>query len=196
MISKKRKMASQKGAMMFNKLCNSDKMQKFHSFARAKEYVMSSKVCSPLKDKQAQAIAIYLVKNSSPSKTTPIIVPEDAKCQICGMFVSKYPKWAAKITTTENKTYYFDGNKDLFKFYLNTKENLDKILVTDYYNITALPAKKAWYVMGSNVYGPMGHELISFSSEEDAISFKKDHFAKKIFSFDEITSKIISQLNQ
>jgi nitrous oxide reductase accessory protein NosL len=195
MINKKRAMASKKGAMMFNKLCKTSDTPKFHSYAKAKSYVMNSGVCSKLKDKQAQAIAIYLVKSSVPAKLNPITVPKDAKCQICGMFVAKYPKWAAKITTKDNKTYYFDGNKDLFKYYINTKENLDKIMVTDYYNITAIPAKKAWYVSGSNVYGPMGNELVSFSSKEDALSFKKDHFGKKVLSFEEITPAVISQLD-
>ncbi len=196
MINKKRSMASKKGAMMFKKLCKASNTPKFNSYAKAKSYVMNSGVCSSLKDKQAQAIAIYLVKSSAPTKLNPIVVPKDAKCQICGMFVAKYPKWAAKITTKDNKTYYFDGNKDLFKYYNKTKENLDKIMVTDYYNITAIPATKAWYVLGSNVYGPMGNELISFSSKEDAMSFKKDHFGKEILSFENITPSIISNLDK
>ena len=195
MINKKRAMASKKGAMMLQKLCENKSIPEFHSYAKAKSYIISHGDCGTLKDKQAQAIAIYLVKKSVPSKANPILVPKDAKCPVCGMFVSKYPKWAAKIITKEHKEYYFDGNKDLMKYYFDTKENLDKILVTDYYNITALPAKSAWYVFGSNVYGPMGHELISFASKADAESFNTDHFGKKVLTFDEITPDIISTLN-
>jgi nitrous oxide reductase accessory protein NosL len=194
MINKKRAMASKKGAMMLQKLCKNRSIPEFHSFAKAKSYIINYGDCGTLKDKQAQAIAIYLVKKSVPSEAHPIIVPKDAKCPICGMFVAKYPKWAAKVRTKEHKEYYFDGNKDLMKYYFKSKENLDKILVTDYYNITSIPAKKAWYVMGSNVYGPMGHELISFSTKTDAESFKADHFGKKVLSFDEITPNIVSKL--
>ncbi|MEA3523562.1 MAG: nitrous oxide reductase accessory protein NosL [Campylobacterota bacterium] len=195
MINKKRTKASKKGSMMLKKLCKNTKTPEFHSFAKAKSYIISHGECGRLKDKQAQAIAIYLVKKTLPATVNPIIVPKDAKCPICGMFVAKYPKWAAKITTKEHKEYYFDGNKDLMKYYFDTKENLDKILVTDYYNITALQAKSAWYVIGSNVYGPMGHELISFASKADAESFKSDHFGKKILSFSEITPKVIATLD-
>ncbi len=194
MINKKRKMASKKGAMIFDKMCKTANRPAFHSYAAAKEYVLHSGSCAKLKDRQAQAIAIYLVKKSVPNLSNAIKVPSDAKCQICGMFVSKYPKWAAKITTKENKTYFFDGNRDMFKFYLNSKENLDKILVTDYYNIIAIPAEKAWYVIGSNVYGPMGNELVSFSSKADAMSFKKDHFATEVLNFKSVTPAIIEKL--
>jgi nitrous oxide reductase accessory protein NosL len=195
MINKKRSMASEKGTMMYTKLCKKSPMPEFDSYAKAKAYLLSSQVCGTLKDKQAQAIAIYLVNKTAIEKPKAIAVPKDAKCPICGMFVSKYPKWAAKITTKEPKAYYFDGNKDLMKYYFKTKENLDEILVTDYYSITSLPAKKAFYVTGSNVYGPMGHELISFATQADAERFKKDHFGKKVLSFEAITPAIVAELD-
>ncbi|MEA1920017.1 MAG: nitrous oxide reductase accessory protein NosL [Campylobacterota bacterium] len=196
MINKKRAKASKKGAMMVQKLCNTSKFPSFHSFAEAKTYLMTHNDCGRLKDKQAQAMAIYLVNKNVPTQADPIVVPKDAKCPICGMFVYKYPKWAAKITSNDAKALYFDGNKDLMKYYFKDGSNIKEILVTDYYNITSLPAKSAWYVIGSNVYGPMGHELISFATKEDAQSFKRDHFATEILSFDEITPKIISDLDR
>ena len=194
MIEKKRTMASKKGAMMYEKLCNSAKVPEFHSYSQAKTYIVSNNICGKIKDKQAQAIAIFLVKKNLPSNQKAIDVPKDAKCPVCGMFVAKYPKWAAQMITKENKTHYFDGIKDLMKFYFDAKEKADKILVTDYYKIVAIDAKKAWYVTGSNVYGPMGNELIAFSTKEDAQSFKKDHFGEKILSFDEITPQIVFKL--
>ncbi len=194
MIDKKRTMASKKGAMMLHKLCENKNIPEFHSFAKAKTYILAHGNCGTLKDKQAQAIAIYLVKKALPSQANPIVAPKDAKCPVCGMFVSKYPKWIAKITTKEHKEYYFDGNGDLMQFYFKSKENLDKIFVTDYYNITAIPAKEAWYVIGSNIYGPMGDEIISFASKADAQRFNADHFGKKILSFDEITEDIVETL--
>jgi nitrous oxide reductase accessory protein NosL len=33
----------------------------------------------------------------------------------------------------------------------------------------------AYYVLGSDIYGPMGRELIPFEKEADAKEFIKDH---------------------
>lgn len=66
------------------------------------------------------------------------------------------------------------------------RENIKKILVTDYYSQKAIDGTKAYYVIRSDVYGPMGHEFIPFASKEDAKTFKKDHFGKKIIEFKDI----------
>lgn len=196
MIHKKRTMASKKGSMMYAKLCNNAPMPEFDSYAKAKAHLMTSHACGKLKDKQAQAIAIYLIDKTAITTAKAIEVPKDAKCPVCGMFVSKYPKWAAKITTKTGKTYYFDGVKDLMKYYFKTQEQLDAILVTNYYTITSLPAKSAFYVLGSNVYGPMGHELIAFATKAEAEQFKQDHFGTKVLSFKAITPAIVHELDR
>ncbi len=204
MISQKRFMASQKGAKMFETLCKDASLPDFHSYAAAKSHIVTQNSCGTLSDQQAQAIAIYLVDKNHAAARHPIAVPDDAKCPVCGMFVAKYPKWAASITTKDAALHYFDGNKDMMKFYFNaaaykapyTKNDMTHLHVTDYYNITALDATKAWYVIGSNVYGPMGHELISFASKADAETFKKDHFGKQVLSFDAITPQLVETLDR
>jgi copper chaperone NosL len=57
-----------------------------------------------------------------------------------------------------------------------------------------ISAAKAFYVIGSNVYGPMGTELIPFVSESDAIAFMKDHSGKRILRFQDISEKTLKSL--
>ncbi|MFA6756407.1 MAG: nitrous oxide reductase accessory protein NosL, partial [Sulfurospirillaceae bacterium] len=66
---------------------------------------------------------------------------------------------------------------------------------TDYYTLEALEAKDAFYVVGSDVYGPMGNELIPFSKEANAKTFRDDHKGKQIVSFDEITPELVKTLD-
>ena len=127
-----------------------------------------------------------------------INVPEDAKCPVCGMFVSKFPKWAAQIQLEDGHNHYFDGVKDMMKFYFNptkyhahTNEQISQINVTDYYSLELTDGKKAYYVIGSNVYGPMGEELIPFKNKDEAQKFMTDHFGKSLVSFDEIKEEMI-----
>jgi len=125
------------------------------------------------------------------------------KCPVCGVFVYKYPDWTAEIVFTDGSAEFFDGAKDLFKYYFNPMEyrpdngerKIEAIYVMEYYNIELIDARKAFFVIGSDVYGPMGHELIPLASQEDAQRFLKDHKGKRILRFDQITSQVIANLD-
>jgi hypothetical protein len=101
----------------------------------------------------------------------------------------------------EGRRYYFDGVKDMMKFYIfdgdfpYDRQKIESIFVTDFYTLEAIPAKKAWYVIGSEVYGPMGNELIPFKDKASAENFMKDHKGERILRFDEITGKIVMGLD-
>lgn len=131
--------------------------------------------------------------NQVSNQNSSLTIPKDAKCSVCGMFVAKYDKWVATIKV-ENDVYYFDGVKDMLKFYFEpTKyiKNLDlknaTITVIDYYSLENIDAKNAFFVIGSNVMGPMGSEFIPFKDEKSAIAFLKDHFGTKVLKFSEIS---------
>ncbi|MFA5353444.1 MAG: nitrous oxide reductase accessory protein NosL, partial [Thermodesulfovibrionales bacterium] len=62
------------------------------------------------------------------------------------------------------------------------------------YALSPIPAQSAYFVTGSDVYGPMGKELIPFSREEEAKEFMKDHKGQKILRFNDITAAILSSM--
>jgi len=131
-------------------------------------------------------------KSNALAPVTKIEVPKDAKCPICGMFVAKYPQWVALYDG--EKKFYFDGVKDMMKYVYARKLSSDKLYVSDYYKLSKLEASKAFYVIGSNVYGPMGSELIPFATQEEALSFSRDHNGQKVIGFDEITEVLVKNL--
>lgn len=124
------------------------------------------------------------------------------KCPVCGMFVAKYPDFLAQVIFKGGSNAVFDGAKDMFQYYLNLKkydaskksEDIESIYVTDYYGLNAIDAKSAVYVIGSNVTGPMGKELIPFAKKEDADEFMSDHAGKKSLKFEEITPEVLKDL--
>lgn len=128
--------------------------------------------------------------------------PKD-RCPVCGMFVSKYPTWIAQVKLENGKVFFFDGAKDMFKFILDpgkySKEArgqaIQEAWVTDYYSVEYIRAEEAFYVVGSNVYGPMGKELIPFARREDAEEFVKDHKGKMIVTFKEVNSTMINSMD-
>jgi nitrous oxide reductase accessory protein NosL len=128
--------------------------------------------------------------------------PKD-KCPVCGMFVAKYPDWLATVLFKDGTFRYFDGPKDLFKFLLDLEQyapgkgqsDVDRFFVNDYYAVRQVDGRKAFYVIGSDVYGPMGKELIPFDKETDARGFLKDHGGRSILRYHEVTSEVLKQLD-
>jgi copper chaperone NosL len=133
-----------------------------------------------------------------PAKPTP-----RDKCPVCGMFVYKYPDYLAQITFKDGSTAFFDGPKDMYKYYFNPSKynparktfDIDFIFVTDYYSLISIDGMKAFYVLGSDAYGPMGRELIPFEKETEAREFLRDHKGKSIFRFRDITYPIVKGLD-
>jgi hypothetical protein len=70
-----------------------------------------------------------------------------------------------------------------------------KVSRTEYYDLVLIDAYKALFVIGSDVYGPMGRELIPFSNEAGAAEFMKDHKAKKIINFKDVTIELVRSLD-
>ena len=198
-LDEKRVPLAIKGKKIFESMCDVNQIKEFNSIGEAKQYLIDNNTCKNLDSSMLQAVSIYLYNPLyAADKSKMINIPEDAKCPVCGMFVSKFPKWVAQIQLQDGHNHYFDGVKDMMKFYFNpTKYHAhsnDQILqmnVTDYYSLESTDAKKAYYVLGSNVYGPMGEELIPFKNEDEAKKFMTDHFGKKVVSFDEIKEEMI-----
>jgi nitrous oxide reductase accessory protein NosL len=119
------------------------------------------------------------------------------------MFLAKYPDWVAEIIFKDGSYAVFDGVKDMFKYYFNLQKynpskelsDIDSIYVNDYYGLAFVDGYKAIFVMGSDVYGPMGKELIPFEKEEDAREFMKDHKGKALLRFKDASTELIKQLD-
>lgn len=124
-----------------------------------------------------------------------------SRCPVCGMFVAKYPNWITQAHHTDGSVKLFDGVKDMMIYYFDTKkygggaqETIEEMWVKDYYTLKWLNGKKAFYVIGSDVYGPMGREFIPFNSKKAAESFLKDHHGKKVVTFEEITRPLVDSM--
>lgn len=197
MIQKKRdKKVYKMGKKLYLKKCPEVNVNSFEKIDELKTHL--SHVCKSKKDKTLQMISVYLWDIVKQNKEIKIIqkmhVPKDAKCPICGMFAYKYPQWASKVIY-DDKEYYFDGPKDMLKFYYkNNKENFKDMYVTDYFTTKQINAKKAYFVVGSDVYGPMGKELVAFESDRAAYDFKNDHFGKKVMQLHEMTDEVLMYL--
>jgi len=145
--------------------------------------LMASAVC-------AEAVNTFKIKSTD-------------KCPVCGMFVAKYPDFIAYMTFKDGTYAAFDGVKDMMKCYLEMsrylpgkkKSDIRTMVVTDYYTMRMIDAFTAYYVTGSDVLGPMGHELIPHESQSKAKEFMEDHLGKKLLKLPQITPAMLKELD-
>lgn len=150
---------------------------------------------------------LWLMFSVSAVPAEPVRVPGPeaaSTCPVCGMFVAKYPEWIATVLYQDGHAHHFDGAKDLFKYLLDLPRwapghqasQIHRIAVTEYYSLARINAKDAWYVTGSDVLGPMGHELIPLESQQAAEEFKSDHGGRRILRFDAIDLPLLQSLDK
>ncbi len=151
------------------------------------------------------AVMYFLIVSAVHAETIrPLKVKSSDKCPVCGMFVAKYPDFLAYMIFKDGSYAAFDGVKDMIKCYLEIsrylparkKSDITAMYVTDYYSMNVIHASKAFYVMGSDIYGPMGRELIPHESGNRAREFMQDHKGRKILRLQEITYQTIRELDK
>lgn len=141
------------------------------------------------------------------SQAQPLTVPDPGErdtCPVCGMFVARYPEWVATVVYRDGHAHHFDGAKDLFKYLLDLArwapghraEDIATIAVTDYYAVERIDARTAWYVIGSDMLGPMGHELIPHPTEAEARDFLRDHKGVRVLRYGDVTPELLRRLDE
>jgi nitrous oxide reductase accessory protein NosL len=148
------------------------------------------------------AVALVLSVTAMAAEQAPAPGARD-KCPVCGMFVARHPDWMALFQRRQGPPLFCCGPKDLFKFihapdkYLPevSRQDVAAILVKDYYSLAFIDARGAHYVVGSDVQGPMGQELIPFVSREGAAEFMRDHSGERMLTYAEITPQILRGLD-
>lgn len=151
-------------------------------------------------------LAVILLMGQGPggAQAAPVAsVDPTARCPVCGMFVAKLDNWLAQIHLADETVVYFDGVKDLLVFYFDPGEystaepsDIKEIWVKDYYSLEWLDGRTAFYVIGSDVYGPMGKEFIPFATREAADNFLRDHKGEKVLLFSEISNDLVQSMRE
>jgi copper chaperone NosL len=187
------------GEKIYTKKCPNINITKYKDYDSLEKDIKENKICGTLNSKYTDALCLFLwdVKRAgNKHKVYPkLTVTKEDKCPVCGMFLYKYPRWVTRIEYSD-KNVSFDGVKDMLKYYFEHKKGIKDILVQEYYTQKTIDAKKAYFVLGSDIYGPMGNELIPFADENSAKHFLLDHRGKKIIRFEEITLDEVYKLDE
>jgi len=128
--------------------------------------------------------------------------PSD-RCPVCAMFPAKRPRSAAAMSMKNRDTFYFCGNGCLLRawlrpmVYLGQKRgDIDRLVVLDYFSGLPIDARKAIWIAGSDVIGPMGPAIVALIDEGQLATFKKRHGGKIVFHFDEVDDDLWRQISK
>lgn len=145
---------------------------------------------------------LLLSKVHAPSFADAFPKPgKDDRCPVCGMFVYKYPKWAAGFVFQSGARFFHCSPKCMLHNLHNvpkyqpgeTRENISQIWVTEYYTTKQTAAREVFFVVGTNLVGPMGLDLIPVRGRAAAENLKSDYNGEIIVSLDQITPEIVDK---
>ncbi|MFC6726237.1 nitrous oxide reductase accessory protein NosL, partial [Halobium palmae] len=153
-----------------------------------------------------------------------VTLPADATCDVCGMVVGQHPGPTAEIFYADQRPgghdnpARFDSTWEAYQYDFE-RENRDwertAFYVTDYSNVeytisedggdelvsthpqkgAFAPAEEVTYVVGSEVLGAMGKDLVAFTVAEDAESFRSER-GGDLATHDEVTPEVIAGLGR
>ena len=136
--------------------------------------------------------------------SSPMAITNDHKCHTCGMRVAEFENWHTQIVYGDGTNDAFCAVKCLMAFYFepskyvkeNKYDNIKALYAKDYYSQKWHDMKTMVFVLGSDVMGPMGKDLVPFSNLEHAKAFMEDHNGSQILTFEEITLDLIRDLRK
>ncbi len=149
----------------------------------------------------ATLFVLAMPPQATASETGPKDIPPDVSCGKCGMFPAKYPQWQTQIVFKDGAMTPFDGSKCMFGFMFNmqkfdsrhSRDDIAAIWARDFNTGEWINARKAHYVVGSSMMGPMGKELIPFGDGDAARVFQKEH-GGELAMFDSISMATLKPL--
>ena len=131
----------------------------------------------------------------------PMEIADDVSCGKCGMYPAKYPRWHSQIIFKDDSMTPFDGCKCMFNFLFGMEkfdnthsiDDVAVIWVKDFDTGKWINAADAQYVVGSNMMGPMGKELIPFADQAAAMKFHQEQ-GGTLMKYAEITPDVLKTL--
>ncbi len=147
----------------------------------------------------AKAIAS---KQGLSSEGNPQLTADD-RCPMCAMRVIDHPDWAGAIELSTGATYYTCSVRCTLATAMRSEsflgvapDQIKRVRVPHYLEKgKSLDANSAWYVIDSDVRGPMGLALLPAASEQEAQTLVRRHQGR-VLSRKDVTLDVLKDLKQ
>ena len=116
----------------------------------------------------------------------------DARCKHCGMKIDPTSAWRTELVAADGSTIGFDTPRCALTSWRSGTSHGVSLRVQEYYERRWRNADELRFVLGGDVVGPMGPDLVPVDPAR-ATKFIQDHGADKALRLEEITTDVLSK---
>ena len=120
---------------------------------------------------------------------------QEARCKNCGMKIGPASQWRAELAAADGTTTAFDTPRCALQSWRSGKTTAKSLRVQDYYDRQLRDAGELRFVIGGDVVGPMGPDLVPVDPAR-ASKFIQDHAADRALKLEEITPEVLGTIGQ
>lgn len=117
---------------------------------------------------------------------------KEERCKTCGMKIDRASPWRAEIVTTAGETLAFDTPSCALRRWARDKPAVKTLRVQEYYDRAWRDAKDVRFMIGGDVTGPMGADLVPVDPSR-VTKFIQDHGASRGVRLDEVTDALLAK---
>jgi nitrous oxide reductase accessory protein NosL len=119
---------------------------------------------------------------------------ETERCALCGMKLDPTSAWRADLSLSDGSVRHFDSPRCALTAWRTGRFDAVSLRVLDYYDHTWKDGHQVLFVVGSDVPGPMGPDLVPVERAR-AQKFASDHLAGHPIELDTVTAAMMADLH-
>jgi copper chaperone NosL len=118
---------------------------------------------------------------------------KELRCKNCGMKIDPASPWRTDLVAADGTVTNFDTPRCAFTSWRSGKTAAATLKVQDYYDRQWREGKDLRFMLGGDVVGPMGPDLVPVDPSR-ATKFIQDHGADKAYAQDEVTTDVLNSI--
>jgi copper chaperone NosL len=118
---------------------------------------------------------------------------KEPRCKHCGMKIDSGSPWRTDLVLPDGSAISFDTPRCAFTSWRKGATTAAGARAQDYYDRSWKKADDLRFVLGGDVVGPMGPDLVPVDPAR-AMKFIQDHGADRALRHDEVTLEVLSSM--
>jgi hypothetical protein len=118
---------------------------------------------------------------------------KEARCKHCGMRIDPNSAWRTELVAGDGTTAAFDTPRCALTSWRTGKTLARSLRAQEYYERRVRSGEELRFVIGGDVLGPMGPDLVPVDPSR-AAKFVQDHGADRALRLEEISPEVLSTL--
>lgn len=120
---------------------------------------------------------------------------KEARCRNCGMRIDPTSAWRAELVSADGTLTAFDTPRCALLSWRSGKTPAKSLRVVEYYERTARDGNDVRFLIGGDVVGPMGPDLVPVDPSR-APKFLQDHGADRALRLGEVTPEVLAAVGK